>query len=107
MEHTAHGTGADIIPLGTHGLTALGDIMAGMIHGIMEATMTRGTTADGMTLGITAAAGAGTAHGTIIITTTTIITRTTALPICLTVPEGTEREHGTATGMQQAPTELQ
>lgn len=73
-----HGTGADTIRLGIHGVSHHGDITDGMILGIMEDTgdgTTRGSTADGTEDGtilgttedITAVIGDGMTHGTALI----------------------------------------
>lgn len=64
------GTGADIIPHGTHGISRHGDITDGMIHGTTVQTgdgTTHGITEDtgeaGMTHGTTEDIGAGMTHG--------------------------------------------
>lgn len=69
------GTGADIIPHGTHGISRHGDITDGMTLGTTVQTgdgtthgITEDTGEDGMTLGIMEDTGAGMIHGTTTIT---------------------------------------
>ncbi len=101
----AHGTGADTILLGTHGVTVHGDTTDGMILTGMEDGMTHGTiqvgtihigTADGMTHGTTGAT------GTTIITTTA---GTTRIGTIITISREDRRATDTTgRGMKPAPT---